>query len=63
MAEMEYDIHKQVLLGVKSTETMNNSVFITLELAFYIQRGSWSSSTESTMLPCHVSTVAQNEQT
>lgn len=40
----------------------NRCVLVAVERAFHIYTGSGSSFTESAMLHCHVSTVAQNRQ-
>lgn len=54
MAEIEYNIHKYILISVESPDNRSR-VFVTF---FYKYRGIGSSYTESTMLHCHVSTVA-----
>ena len=59
---MECSIQNDVFISVLPA-TMNRCVFVRLERALRIYIGSGSSSTESTMLGCHVSTVAHNGQT
>ena len=48
LAEMEYNIHKYVLISVLSPEN-KNCVFVTLEWALYIYMESRSSSMEPDM--------------
>lgn len=52
---------QHVGLGILSLETRNYFVFVTQEWVVYIYRGSGTSSTESALLHCHVSTVSQSE--
>ncbi len=58
MVELEYNHNYNVVIIVQSPENKHYCVFISLECVFHIYRGS-----RSTILHCHVSTVAQNGQT